>query len=228
MGGCAEEAPTEKPLTPCKLHNCADGCQGCTKAHQLETRAIDNRGIDTEDTVGYTKEDLDKETSRCMDCGCLAVNPSDMANILIALNAVVKTSERTLTLEELMTADPCVEKTLRPGELLLEIVVPKPVAGTVVKYQKFRLRDSIDFAISAVASAYTVKDDVITDAKLVLGAVAPIPMRMKDVEKFLIGKTVSESVAAEAADLALAGAHPLSENKYKIDITKTLVRRSFD
>ena len=231
MSGASASAAAEaedKQWKPCQLHACADGCHSCTKATLPRTLPTAQRGLDVEDTAGFTEDEMNREAARCMDCGCLAVNPSDMANILIALNATVKTTRRTMSLEELLTADPMVEKTLKPGELLLEIVVPKPAPGTVVKYQKFRLRNSIDFAVAAAASSYTIRDYVIMDARLVFGAVAPVPMRMRDVEAFLIGKHADAKTAQEAADLALKDAHPLAQNEYKIDIVKTLVKRSFE
>ena len=87
-------------------------------------------------------------------------------------------------------------------------------------------RDSHDFAVVSVASACKVEDGIVTDARIVLGAVAPIPLRAKEAEAFIIGKAVTEELAAEAAEIALQGALPLSKNGYKVQIAKTLVRNS--
>ena len=61
-----------------------------------------------------------------------------------------------------------------------------------------------------------------------MGAVAPMPLRAHEAERFLIGKEPTPDVAAQAAELALAGALPLDHNAYKIDIAKTMIRRSLD
>lgn len=78
----------------------------------------------------------------------------------------------------------------------------------------------------SVASAYRVKDGVVEDARIVLGAVAPIPLRAKKAEAYVNGKTITPELAEEAAEIALEGAMPLSKNAYKVQIAKTLVRNS--
>ena len=98
--------------------------------------------------------------------------------------------------------------------------------GAVARYDKYRIRDSIDFAVVAVASVYRLNNGVVEDASLVLGAVAPIPMKRTGAEAYLKSKTLTAEVAAQAAELALEGALPLDKNAYKIDMAKTMVRRS--
>jgi xanthine dehydrogenase YagS FAD-binding subunit len=93
-------------------------------------------------------------------------------------------------------------------------------------FLKFSLRKPIDFAIVSVASVITVEDGVCTDARIVLGAVAPGPVRAKKAEEVMIGRPLDEAAAAEAAEGALAGAKPLSKNAYKVEIAKTLVKRA--
>lgn len=61
---------------------------------------------------------------------------------------------------------------------------------------------------------------------MAFGAVAPLPMRAREVERFLVGKRVDEATAEQAAELAAAGAVPLASNGYKIQILKGLVRRA--
>ena len=116
--------------------------------------------------------------------------------------------------------------TLKRGEILLEVTLPKFGSDTICRYDKFRLRDSIDFAVAALASVYTLREGKIADARLVLGAAAPVPLRAAQAEAYLVGKAPTEDTAVEAAELALAGALPLSDNAYKIDVFKALVRRS--
>ena len=70
--------------------------------------------------------------------------------------------------------------------------MPKPQDGTTAVYDKYRIRKSIDFAVLAVAGTYRIKDGIVEDISLVLGAVAPVPMKMTEAEDFLKGKVLTE------------------------------------
>lgn len=193
--------------------------------HKLPDRAAGTRTLTDEDTSSYLGDDALKEAGRCMNCGCLAVNPSDLATIFYALDAKIVTNLRELTAAEFFAGDTKVKKILKPGEFVTEIVVPKAPSGSIQKYTKFRLRDSIDFAILAAGGYYKVVDGKIEDVSLVLGAVAPIPMKMVEVEEFLKGKELTEEIANQAAEISVKNAVPLKYNSYKIDITKVWVKR---
>ena len=78
----------------------------------------------------------------------------------------------------------------------------------------------------SVATVMTVEENICIDARVVLGAIAPGPVRAEAAEKALIGQTINTDIAAKAAEAALAGAKPLSRNAYKVEIAKTLVKRS--
>lgn len=201
-------------------------CGNLSCSNEPELLPAGERGVDLEDRKGYSAAMVDSEADRCMNCGCLAVNPSDMANALLASDALIRTNLRTLDAGELLTTHTRLSDTLRKGEIILEIQIPCDAEGTVSGYEKFRLRKSIDFAVVALAYRYVCSQGVITDARMTLGAVAPVPMRRKKAEQYLIGRRFSEETAAGAADLALEGALPLSGNAYKIAVAKTLVRRS--
>lgn len=203
----------------------------CARLHcsnRPELLPTGDRAVNREDQMGYSREMLNSEASRCMNCGCLAVNPSDMANALLASDAVIRTNLRSLSARELLTSHTKLSDTLQKGEIILEIQIPCDVEGTVSGYEKFRLRKSIDFAVVALAYRYVLKEGVITDARITLGAVAPIPMRREEAEQYLIGKSRSAETAEHAADLALKGALPLSDNAYKIEEAKVLIRRSLE
>ncbi|MEG1658466.1 MAG: pyridine nucleotide-disulfide oxidoreductase, partial [Oscillibacter sp.] len=75
----------------------------------------------------------------------------------------------------------------------------------------------------AIASAFDVVDNIIVKARLVMGAVAPVPMRAYEAEKYLVGKKIDEVVAQNAAEIALKGSIPLHYNKYKIDMCKQMI-----
>lgn len=155
---------------------------------------------------------------------CLAVYPSDTAPALIALNAEVKTTKRTVALEDFF--DALTGTILDPEEIVTEVEVPSPPTGTKSTYLKFRLRKAIDFAIVSVACMLTVEGKVCKDARIVLGGVAPIPWRSKTAEDAIKGKSLDETTAEAAGNAAVAKTCALSQNKYKIQIAKALVRRA--
>lgn len=77
----------------------------------------------------------------------------------------------------------------------------------------------------AVAGTYRLEDGLVKEISLVLGAVAPIPMKMTEAENYLRGKALNEETAREAAEIALRHAIPLEMNGYKIEMAKVMVRR---
>jgi xanthine dehydrogenase YagS FAD-binding subunit len=156
--------------------------------------------------------------------GCFAVCPSDMAPALVALNAQVKTSKRTAKLEELFHHSTCT--ILDTDEIVTEIVVPNPSGGTKSTYIKFALRKAVDFAIVSVALVLTVNGGACEDVKIVLGGVAPNPWRPKAVEDSIQGKSIDERIAEAASAATVAKAIVLSDNRYKVHIAKTLVKRA--
>ena len=115
---------------------------------------------------------------------------------------------------------------LDADELIKEIRVPKPPAGARQKYAKFTLRKPIDFAVVSVASVVTVKDGVCKDARIVLGAVAPKPLRAEGAEAMMRGRPIDEKCADDAAEAAVAGSVPLGMNDYKRTIARVLVKRA--
>jgi CO/xanthine dehydrogenase FAD-binding subunit len=182
--------------------------------------------VDVEDTPGLSLGEIEMEASRCFNCGCLAVNPSDIGIVLTALDANIVTTKRTLDAQTFFTASATRSTLLDPDEVVKEIRIPKPQDGVLQFYLKFTLRIPVDFAIVSVASIITVEKGVCVDARIVLGAVAPGPVRAKAAEEAIIGRPIDEHLAAEAAEQALAGAQPLSMNAYKVEIAKTLVKRA--
>jgi xanthine dehydrogenase YagS FAD-binding subunit len=157
---------------------------------------------------------------------CYAVCPSDLAIALAALEAEVKTvrpaGERTIPLADFYdTLGPVLE----PDELVVEIRISAPAANAVQRFSKFRLRESIDFAVVSVAAVLDVAEGVCRDARIVLGAVAPVPYRAVAAEDVVRGGPLDERRAVQAAEAALRDAKPMSGNAYKIEIAKTLVKR---
>ena len=157
---------------------------------------------------------------------CFAVNPSDIAIALVALNAAVVTNKRTVSAESFFTATATTSTVLEIDEIITEIKIPAVSKGTRQRYIKSTLRKPVDFSIVSAASVITTEDNVCTNARVVLGAVALAPLRAVKAEEFLIGKSISEKTAEEAAQIALTGAQPLSRNGYKVKIAKAILKRT--
>ena len=186
---------------------------------------VEERNLEREDTVTISQEAAEAEAKRCMNCGCYSVNASDISPVLVALNAEIKTTKKTLHAAELFTEKLKVKDMLDPDELVTEIDIPVR-EGVSAHYDKFRLRDSVDFAMVSLASAYELEGGVIKSARLVFGGVAPVPLRREAAESYLTGKAPTEENAEEAARIALEGAVPFEKNAYKVQVAMSLVKQS--
>ena len=161
-----------------------------------------------------------------------APHPSNAAVALVAFGAsFVLESEkgrRTVPAAEFFTspsADPEKENVLSPGELLVEVVVPS--AGAMRStYADIRERASFDWPLVSLAAGLKAEKGLVTEARLVLGAVAPMPWRSAKAEAVLVGKALTPETAAAAASAAVVGAEPLEDNGYKVGLVQTLVRRT--
>ncbi len=163
------------------------------------------------------------------------VHPSDLAPMLVALGANVSVvgpeGKRVIPLDKFFTLPGegriRRENVLTDDEIITQIQVPASTVAARSTYLKFKERESMDFALASVAAAVQLRPNkTIAQARVVLGGVAPIPWRATQAEQYLVGKTASSDVLAEAAKLALQGAQPLEKNAYKVPLTQTLVRRA--
>ena len=164
---------------------------------------------------------------------CVAVNPSDTAPALVALDAqfVIKNgdNERVVSAEEFFIG-PGIDITkltsLRPGDLLTAIRIPNTFAGKAHYFEKVRDRQVWDFALVNIAASFNMSGSSIGDGRMVVNGVSATPYRLTAVESFLKGKPRDKATADQAADLAVAGAVPLQHNGYKIPLMKALVKRA--
>ncbi|WP_421899388.1 FAD binding domain-containing protein [Maridesulfovibrio sp.] len=155
---------------------------------------------------------------------CIAVNPSDTAPAFVALDATIKTSKREIAIDEFFSAENGAGSTiLEHDEIVTEIFVPRPQAGSASAFMKIAYRKSIDFAIVNCAASITVTDGKISAARICLNGVHNNPRRCETSEEALIGKLLSEELAAEAGELAVAEAKPLFQNIHKVQMSKTIV-----
>jgi xanthine dehydrogenase YagS FAD-binding subunit len=151
---------------------------------------------------------------------------------LVALGAQIKIAgpagEKTIPLEKffvLPSVDYRRENILNPGEIVTEIFVPTPKAGSKGFHHKVRERLAWDHAIVAVDTIVESSGGVVRHASVVMGGVAPLPWRAAKAEEFLRGKRLDEATAKQAGELALEGAKPLKDNVYKIKLAQELIQR---
>jgi CO/xanthine dehydrogenase FAD-binding subunit len=184
------------------------------------------KSLETEDAADPKLNDIREEAERCFNCGCLAVNSSDMAPALIALSAVIKTNKREIEAEKLFTVDGDNTTVLEDSEIVTEIEIPAPKAGTRSAFIKFALRGSIDFPIVNCAAAVVSEGGKVKSARICLNAVYNTPYRAYEAEKAVTGKAIDEATAEAAGNAAVADVCPLPDNRYKIQIAKILVKRA--
>lgn len=117
------------------------------------------------------------------------------------------------------------EIALLPNEILTGIVVP-PAAGVKNATYEVRQKDALDWPLVTASVALRMKGASVGSASIVLGHVAPVPYAASAAASALAGKTITESVAEEAGKAAVAGARPLSENAYKVQLARVAVKRA--
>ena len=198
-----------------------------TSRAEMPKRPISERNMEVEDTLGLSLREIETEANRCFNCGCVAVNSSDIAAALVALDAKIKiegsSGFRIIPIDDFFGS---VGNILAPDEIVTEIEVPQPPDKAKQAFLKFRSRKSIDFPIVSVASIITSSDGVYENVRIVLGGVSQRPIRATGAEQAIKGKVMEAGTAEAAAELAVAGAVPLRMNSSKIKITKALVKRS--
>jgi xanthine dehydrogenase YagS FAD-binding subunit len=164
---------------------------------------------------------------------CVAVNPSDTAPALVALDAqmVIQNArgERVVNAEDYFVG-PAVDITrmtvLTPGELLTAIRIPSTWAGAQFYFEKVRDRNVWDFPLLNVASAMRYSGQAIESIRVVINAAAARPLRLRAVEAAVVGKARNEQTAELAGQIAVQGAQPLRYNGYKIPLMRNLVKRA--
>jgi len=164
---------------------------------------------------------------------CWIVHPSDTAPALTALDARVRIvgpkGARIVPVEKFFVLpddDATKETVLEPGEIVLGVLVPAPAAGTKSAYRKVRARGSWDFATAGLAWAISMTGEKVTDARLVLSGVAPVPWRLHAVEKLLLRQRLDAKLVSRAAAAAVVGAKPLEQNEYKVQLVRGLIEEA--
>ncbi|WP_207515151.1 FAD binding domain-containing protein [Longitalea luteola] len=161
---------------------------------------------------------------------CIAVHPSDMCIALAALDAMVLVNgpkgDRRIPFTDfhrLPGDTPQKDNTLERGELIIGIEIPDNPYRKNVHYLKVRDRSSYAFALVSVAAAMDLEGGTIKDARLAMGGVAHKPWRLSEVETWLKGKSVSDAVFREAAQLAMRGAKAYGQNNFKLKLAPNAI-----
>ncbi|MBC8073317.1 MAG: FAD binding domain-containing protein, partial [Deltaproteobacteria bacterium] len=161
------------------------------------------------------------------------VHASTLAVALVALDAQVTLAdgkaERTIAIERLFalpTVDATREHTLKDGEVLLSASLPKASAEHRSAYAAAKEKQSHDWPLGEAAVRVKLSGGKLSEVRIALGHVAPIPWRSREAEAVLEGQAPSTELFAKAADAALATAKPLEHNGYKIPLTKGVLREA--
>ena len=162
---------------------------------------------------------------------CIAVNPSDMAVALRALDAQVETvnaenTPRAVPIGQfyrLPGNTPQIETTLSRGEIITAVTLPPPPTGKQI-YRKVRDRASYAFALVSVAAIVDAAGGKIRSARLAFGGLAPEPWRVASAEERLVEAPASEEIFAALASDVLAGARGFGGNDFKIPLTRRTLR----
>ena len=112
----------------------------------------------------------------------------------------------------------------RPDELLVDIQLP-PTNGWRASYQKLRRRGAFDFPVLGVASWISTESDAVTDARIVLGGIAPSPVEIKEAATALIGKPLTDEPIQAAAEAAYIKARPLDNTDFVYQWRKQMARQ---
>lgn len=163
---------------------------------------------------------------------CNAAPSADVSPALVAMDTVVVIAgpdgQRLLPITDFFKG---VRRTdLRPGELVVEFVVPKPAAGTGSTYLRHTPRRELDIAVVGVGTALTIQGGKCTKARIALGAVAPVIVRATEAEAALEGQEITPELLDKAASLAVGSARPISDQRgsaeYRLHLTRVLTRRT--
>lgn len=161
------------------------------------------------------------------------VNPSSLAPAFIALAAKIQVfgpkGAREVDAEKFFVTPKSAserEYALAPNEIVTGVIVP-PTLGVRSATYEVRQKEALDWPLAAASVALTFDaSKKVKAARIALGHVAPTPWNAAEAAQFLIGKTISEDVAAEAGKIAVANAKALSRNAYKIQLAQVAVKRA--
>jgi xanthine dehydrogenase YagS FAD-binding subunit len=156
--------------------------------------------------------------------GCPAISGSNrMLAILATIHVQGTQGSRAIPIADfhlLPGNTPDRETVLEPGDLVTHLTLPPPVAGSKQLYLKLRDRASYEFTLASAAVVITLAGGNVTRARIALGGVGTKPWRSPEAEAALTGQPAHEANFRKAAEAALMGAKPQSENGFKIELAR--------
>lgn len=159
---------------------------------------------------------------------CWAVQSSDLVPVMVAIGAKLRFAstlgERVIDAAGLYNDDGIDYLHKRPDELLVDIQLP-PTNGWRASYQKLRRRGAFDFPVLGVATWISIDRDAVTDARIVIGGIAPSPVEIKDAATALIGNALTEEPIQAAAEAAYIKARPLDNTDFVYQWRKQMARQ---
>lgn len=167
------------------------------------------------------------------DLPCCCIHPSATAVALLAYGARLQTvspgGRRTIALDNFFvrpTEDARRENVLAHGEIIESVTIPAPAAGSRSVYKKLKEKESFDWPLVEACVNLTIAGGAVSEARVILGSVAPTPHRSAAAEAVLRGAPVSPGLAARAAAAAVSSAKPLAQNAYKVRLARVLLERA--
>jgi xanthine dehydrogenase YagS FAD-binding subunit len=164
---------------------------------------------------------------------CIATNPSDQNVALTALEATLQIQgahgNRNVPIQEFFLrpgTTPNRETTLEPGDLIVSVTLPAPVAGSTSHYLKIRDRAAYEFALASAAIVIKTTGSKIEHIRVALGGVGTVPWRSHEAERVLLGQTADTALFQKAAEAALKDAKPASENGFKAELSRRCIVRA--
>lgn len=180
----------------------------------------------------YALNGENKYSSLFSGCECITPFTSNLGVTLTALEAVpiVMGQGKLLPLSSMSGLysetwkNPTAHNSLKASDFLAAVTVP--TKRTRSAYRQVSEKNEFDWALVSCAAAANVTNGTITDARVVLGAVAPVPYMVEAANQFLEGRPLTDETASHAADLILRHAKPLAQNGYKVPLAHALIRRT--
>jgi xanthine dehydrogenase YagS FAD-binding subunit len=164
---------------------------------------------------------------------CIASNPSDQNVALTALEATIQVQgvqgKRSIPIHAFYLkpgSTPDRENVLEPGDLVVSVTLPAPIAGARSHYLKLRDRAAYEFALASAAVVIKVNGGRIEHAHVALGGVGTVPWRSREAERELLGHAANASTFQRAAEAALKDAQPASGNGFKVELAKRCIVRA--
>ena len=162
---------------------------------------------------------------------CISPVVSSLATTLAALDATAvvlhdgqETRLNMAALYQPAWKEPAAHNSLAPGDLILRVEIPTARASSA--YLQVSDKHAFDWALVSCAAAANVNDGKLSQPRVALGSISPVPHQVEAANEFLDGKALDDATVSKAADMILAGAQPLEHNGYKVPLAHALIRRT--